>query len=187
MKKSLSVMVSVGLFSSSAVFAKDPTDGISPALAVGKIMCEKMYVGHTPSPDVSYQAGVDVDGNAVTPADLSAPVAVVPDFLEVPMTYDLARAMKLSLPEGVEMNAVIGTLKLYKNGRVEYNGQDISAPASEFCGTTLPVEPPVTEIPRETDVPVTPVAGSVASSTTVEEPKAKPAFELPRSTVNMSR
>ena len=105
------------------------------------------------------------------------------------MTYELARAMNLTLPEGMEVNAVIGTLKLYSNGRVEYNGQDISATASQFCGETLPVEPPVHELPRTYYEPAgkNPVAGSVAASSTVEAPAPVPAFDIPRGTVSMSR
>ncbi|HNQ91807.1 MAG TPA: hypothetical protein PKI93_02635 [Alphaproteobacteria bacterium] len=187
MKKSLFALVSVGLFSSSAAFAKDPTDGVSPALAVGRIMCEKIFVAHQPAPDVAYQPGVDVNGNPVASADVAPSPVSVPDFMEVPMTYELAKAMKLSLPEGVEMDAVIGTLKLYKNGHVEYNGQDISSTASEFCGTTLPVDAPIPRENFEPEANKNPTAGAVAASSTVEEPKPAPAFDTPRGTVNMSR
>lgn len=115
----------------------DKTDGKSGGLAVEKIICNPSYAhSYTKadgkaSPD--YQAGVDSNGKSVAPADLNAAApAAVPDYIEVPMTIDLAKKMGLS-QVGLEGKLPVANLKLYKDGRVDYNGQDIRSNAATLC------------------------------------------------------
>ncbi len=116
-------------------FAKDKTDGQSGSIAVEKMICSKMYVPATGAASPTYQAGVDVNGKAVAPADIAAtaPAINTPDFIEVPMTIDLAQKLG-TVPAGAEMQLPVANLKLYKDGRVEYNGQDITSNAGALCG-----------------------------------------------------
>ncbi|MBE2191621.1 MAG: hypothetical protein IAE63_05515 [Alphaproteobacteria bacterium] len=177
----LTPVLSLLLWGNAAV-AADKTDGVSSSIAVAKVICEKHFVAS----DVAFQSGVDVDGNVVVPADLAPSPVPAPEYLEVPLSVDLGKAMNIPLGDGVETEAVVGNLKLYNDGRVEYNGQDISENVASFCGvdTRKNPEPPASvRVVPETK----PEAGSVASSMTVEPPKPKAAFDLPRSTVNMSR
>ncbi len=187
MKKSL-FMVLLGVVAVPSAYAADKTDGVSPALAVGKIVCERHYI-HKPDATVAYQPGVDAQGNSVVPADIAPSPATVPDFMEVPLTAELGKAMKIDLPEGFETKATLGNLKLFRDGRVEFNGQDITAKASEFCGVDLPHDDQTAPVvsPNMNTEPKDPVAGSVAPSQTVEEPKPQPAYELPKGAINVTR
>jgi hypothetical protein len=163
---------------SGVALAKDKTDVNSSTYAVEKLICNKTNVPATGAASPTYQAGVDGDGNAVAPADVTAVPTAMPDYIEVPVTIDLARKLGTA-PTGTEINAPVANLKLYKDGRVEYNGQDISSNAASMCGypdksdrkqqkiepasgrlMAAPVAPP--EIPDD----VTPQAGSVAPSST---------------------
>ncbi len=164
--------------------AADKTDGVSSSMAVAKVICEKHFV----IDDANYKPGVDVNGNAVAPADVSNSPIDVPEYLEVPLTVDLGKAMNVPMGDNIELKPVLGNLKLYKDGHVEYNGQDISDKVSTFCGVDTRIEPnpqPVAA-PRVVE-DQKPVAGSVAASSTVEPPQPKAAFGIPRSTVNMSQ
>ena len=156
--------------------ARDATDGKSEELAVEKMICQQLYV-HKPSDDVAYKAGVDVDGNAVAPADLPADAAQidVSDYLEVPLTVDLAQRLNQPVPEGVKLDGVIGTLRLYKNGQISYNGQDVVPQASTMCGEELKVEETeaVEIAPAYNQTVEPPVSGSVAPSMT-ENPAPPP-------------
>lgn len=163
---------------SSMAFAKDPTDGNSENIAVQTMICKKLYV-HTPSADTNYKPGVDVNGNAVAPADLPSTTnfAAAPgDYIEVPMTVDLAQRLNQPIPEGVKMEGIIGNLRLYKDGRINYNGQDVQPQADVMCGNTAaPASTPAQAPERQSSlgyVPSAPVynpdAPASASSPTVK-------------------
>lgn len=157
-----------------AAQAKDPTDGKSEGLAVEKMICQQLYI-HKPAADVAYQPGVDVNGNAVAPADLPSEGASigVPDYIEVPMTVDLAQRLQQPVPEGVKMEGVIGNLRLYKDGRISYNGQDVLPQAGALCGTDLKVEEPAAAEVQpmyNTISPQTPLSGATAQSATQTPP-----------------
>lgn len=136
MKTTLLAFLLMTTVSGGAAFAADVTDGKSETIAVEKIICNLVYVAPAGAQSPDYQAGVDVNGNAVAPADVStAPAVAVPDYTEVPMTVDLAQRIGV-LPAGAEMKLPVANLKLYKNGKVEYNGQDITATTTTLCGNS---------------------------------------------------
>ena len=149
--------------------AADPTDGKSEAIAVEKMICEQLYV-HTAAEDVAFKPGVDVDGNAVAPAEMPSQGAAItaPDYIEVPLTVDLAQRLNQPVPEGVKMEGVIGNLRLYKDGRISYNGNDILAHSSAMCGKDLTVEPAAAAIKPSFEViaPQAPLAGATVQSAT---------------------
>jgi hypothetical protein len=124
---------------SGMAFAADKSvpkasDVNSPTYAVQSMICSKIYVPATGNQSPTYHAGIDAQGNAVAPADLNPSAGTpVPDYVEVPMTIDLAKRMGITQP-GAEMQMPVANLKLYKDGKVEYNGQDISSNASTMCG-----------------------------------------------------
>lgn len=199
---------------SSAAFAADQTDGNSGSYAVREIICSQKYVPAKGAAGPDYQPGVDVNGKPVVPADGSTPAAPIsPDYVEVPMTIDLARVMNL-LPAGSEMKLPVANLKLFKDGKVEYNGQDITSRTTDMCGNhgrgeAQPKSSPVTAedqthaqtrvAPAETVNPkpepqyqtppqpedMAPQPGSVAPSSTGPVPKVE--IKLPKSSVNVTR
>ncbi len=195
-------------------FAADKTDGKSESFAVHKILCNKSYIPATGVQSPDYQPGVDVNGKPVAPADVQPVVNMVPDFIEVPMTMDLAKDLGI-LPIGTDIKMSVANLKLYKDGKVEYNGQDISSSAAALCGDApknkpskaedQPVEPspqaqktpdsaaPVVAKPVPAMMPqpdmmrdhVVPIPGSVAPSTTSPEPR--PDYQIQKETVNRAQ
>jgi hypothetical protein len=163
-------------FLPSGAQAADPTDGKSGSFATQKILCDRTYI-HTPTPDVAYQPGVDAQGNPVVPADINPSPISVPSHIEVPLTVDLATRLSLPTPEGVKMEDVLGALKLHKDGKVEFNGVDLTPVVAAVCGWqdyTPPAETPMTapEAPQERTVlaPEATTPGGVALSST-EAPK----------------
>jgi hypothetical protein len=51
--------------------------------------------------------------------------------ITIPLTYDLAE--RLNLRSGVELDAPIGAVSIYKNGRILYDGKDISTTLKNDC------------------------------------------------------
>lgn len=195
--------------------AAKSTDVNSGTFAVERMICSKLYVPATGNQSPTYQAGIDAQGNAVAPADVNPLADAAPDYVEVPMTIDLAKRMGLT-EIGTEIKMPVANLKLYKDGRVEYNGQDISSNAASLCGgskksaviskpSPAMIEPaagqdqmlaaPSTTVnpdPRnnyqsDSVAPdaVEPQAGSVAASSTSTPPPRTP-IQIQRSTVNMA-
>lgn len=108
----------------------------------------RALVAHALRPDVAYQAGVDVRGKAVVPADLNAGTALdLPAVIEIPLAVDAAKRLSggdpgniLNSRRGVEGKAALGTLTL-KGNDAYWNGnplqtQDESLMA-EACRSSL--------------------------------------------------
>ncbi|MGQ0526836.1 MAG: hypothetical protein ACT4OY_02210 [Alphaproteobacteria bacterium] len=96
--------------------------------------CQKLP-HHRPDASVAYQPGADVQGRAVMPADINTPVNSTLDPMQVPVTIDLAQRAGLGLPADTEMDAAVAMLDIYEDGRVLYNGQDISSNTRYLCET----------------------------------------------------
>ena len=106
-----------------------------PALADDADVC-RLLPNHKPSADVAFKPGVDVNGKAVVSADLAPPAKAMPEKVVVPMTVDMAQYMNMAdrLPEGMELDANLGSMEIYPDGQVLYNGQDITSNANTACG-----------------------------------------------------
>lgn len=100
---------------------------------------------HTPTSDVAYQAGVDVYGRSVVPADLNAAPSILPEIIKIPLTLDMAKRMNF-LVQGLDMEAPLGMLEIHPDGRVRYNDQDWSAPVMTLCGESHKVNQPETTV-----------------------------------------
>lgn len=75
---------------------------------------------------VEYQPGVDVNGDAVAPADLNQPVKVLSYPIEIPVEISLIKWMNLNVDPALRLDPEIGRFELQKDGRITYNGQDVS-------------------------------------------------------------
>jgi predicted acetyltransferase len=103
--------------------------GTSPK--VDPALCNAL-VKNTPDANVAYQPGIDVEGNAVAPADLpGSPQIKLPQKINIPLTLNLAKVLNLNtsvypynqLGQGTE--AQLGTLTV-DGDKVTFNGQDLS-------------------------------------------------------------
>jgi len=108
-----------------AVSARADDASVDPALC-------RALTKHTPAPDVAYQPGVDVHGNAVAPADLPGqPQFKLPDKIEIPLTISLVKALNLNtnqLPAsalGPGTEAQLGKITV-EGDKVLLNGQPLS-------------------------------------------------------------
>lgn len=100
---------------------------------------------------VEYQPGVDVNGKSVVPADLNALDASVPDVINIPITVDLIQKFSLMNMNGIELKPDVGNIGIHKNGRVTYNGQDISKQAYTVCAKNVEIREKVL-VPAEAAV-----------------------------------
>ena len=109
----------------------------------------KLLPVHVPQADVSvdYQAGVDVKGRPVVPADLNAQPFAGLDRMVIPLSVDLAERMN-SPAAGLDLKAELGTLEIYQTGRIVYNGQDWTSQVYVLCGQ----KPPEDAVPKEPDL-----------------------------------
>ena len=132
----------------------------------GNLALCKLRSQHVAAPNTAYQPGVDAQGRAVVPANVSAAPSVVPDVVRIPMTVDLAQRLG-SVPAGAEMKTATGMVEIHKDGRVSFNGQDMTevavvlcdnskapAPAQETAGASAPVAPVVPKTPSNPVAPV---------------------------------
>lgn len=89
---------------------------------------------HKASADVAYQPGVDMDGKAVVPADLNAaPMDMGKQSVIVPLNIDLARRLQGNGVQGLNLESTLGFLEIQPNGRVLYNGQDLTSQIYVLC------------------------------------------------------
>lgn len=128
--------------------------GLSPAIAqtaspqpapVSELTVEsvppecRVLPDHKPSHDVEYRPGVDVHGKAVVPADINAPLSGLAGRpVVVPLTVDLAQRLQgVSRPD-IGMEGTLGFLEIYPDGRVTYDGQDLTSQVHVLCGKKPP-------------------------------------------------
>lgn len=87
-------------------------------IAVSRQDCERL-VRHEPAPDVAYQPGVDVHGNAVAPADLGGGVQLeLPDVIYIPIEVFLQDKY------GIPANSVLYNARA-QVGVVEVRGNQV--------------------------------------------------------------
>lgn len=118
------IFVSFAVFLAVSVPAHAQT-----TLQITESDCSQL-VTHVASSDVSYRPGVDVNGNAVAPADLNAqPQIAVPDVISIPVTIDLATNLGINTP--FLARPTVGEVQVTRDGRVTFNGQPIGGSAQQ--------------------------------------------------------
>jgi hypothetical protein len=103
------------------------------AVQIRREDCARL-VKHVPDPDVAYQAGVDVNGNPVAPADLDGGYQVaLPDVIWIPITVLLQD--RFGIPANSALykgEALIGVAAISLDGeKVTFNGQELTSPEAQ--------------------------------------------------------
>lgn len=102
--------------------------GAQAEIAISRQDCQRL-VRHQPAPNVAYQAGVDVHGNAVAPADLgNAPQLELPDVIYIPI--EVLIQDKYGIPANSVLynaRAQVGVVEVRGN-RVFYEDQELTDP-----------------------------------------------------------
>jgi hypothetical protein len=79
-------------------------------------------------PGADYQPGVDVNGNAIAPADLPSS-SPQPNLDNFPIEIDQRLAHRFNLPPGAGGKMVLGTVTV-RNNQAYFNGQPLNADQS---------------------------------------------------------
>lgn len=87
-------------------------------------------------PAYQQEEGVEFTPNTddVVPADLNAIKTPVLDPIEIPVLIDVNQRFNLNLPADIITEPQAAIIKVHSDGRVEYNGQDITHEAYAACG-----------------------------------------------------
>lgn len=107
-------------------------DGMDEARV--KTLC-KTIQPYTPQQGIAgadYVPGVDVHGKPVAPADLSGGMPAMNPVV-IPVEINLAQRFGLVLPNGVEMKPEIARIEIFQDGRILYNGADVSQRIHSTC------------------------------------------------------
>ena len=98
----------------------------------------KVLPTYKPDQSVNYTPGADVNGQMVVPGDLNKIMGNNYDAVEIPVEYNVLRNMNITVPDGVRAPAGVAMLRVYSNGRVKYNDQDITHEAQNLCTLRQP-------------------------------------------------
>ena len=112
----------------------------SHAMAAEVVPAECRFItAHKPSADVAYKEGVDVKGRPVVPADLNAdPMGIKSQTIIMPLTVDFAQRLQTLNIAGLNTEGTLGFLEISPDGRVTYNGQDLTQPMQALCAPKPP-------------------------------------------------
>lgn len=105
-----------------------------PAVAQNDLSLCKLRAQHMARSDVAYQPGIDIHGKPVVPADVNAVApALLPDVVKIPVSIDLAQRLG-HVPAGVELKTEVGMIEVHRDGRVTYDGYDLTQQTNAVCG-----------------------------------------------------
>ena len=83
---------------------------------------------------VDYVPGVDVHGNNVVSADMNPNAgSFLNNPVVIPVQIDLVERFGLDVPTAITLEPTITQIKIYPDGRIKYNDDDVSAHISESC------------------------------------------------------
>ena len=93
--------------------------------------CRQLVTRHRPSLDTAYQAGVDVRGNPVVPADLaSSPRLQLPEVIVIDILIPLEAFLGEGTPPRIGRSEVrVGEVRV-EGERLSFNGQPLGDPAA---------------------------------------------------------
>ena len=75
-------------------------------------------IAHVPRADVMHGGA-----NAIT----------ISDPIYIPVTIDMAERYGLTVPAGIELESTLGMMEIYKDGKILYDGKDISGSIKDRC------------------------------------------------------
>lgn len=128
-----------------------------PAYAQNKKAFCNIYQAQRDNGGVNYREGVDAYGNPVVPADASTGQFELPEVINIPINVDLAEYLKDAKVKGLNLDANMGMMKIYPEGKVVANDKDISAQMAMYCGAAQDkptIQGPTIEAP-EIQMPTT--------------------------------
>lgn len=100
---------------------------VAADVAITRRDCQYL-VRHQPAPDVAYQPGVDVHGQAVAPADIGGGVQIkLPETIYIPIEMGIGDRYHIPANSALwQATAEIGTVAV-TGDQVTFNGQPLTA------------------------------------------------------------
>lgn len=108
-----------------------------------QLLC-RQTAAHIPWDDVTYKGGLDAQGNFIVAADLGTPFASFEYPIDIPIQLDVLQKFNMDVPIGIIADADIAGIKIYEDGTVKYNGQDVTHDVGVFCRDRM-VDPALVE------------------------------------------
>lgn len=87
-----------------------------------------------------YVAGVDVDGRKVAKADVDGGMDIFPVI--IPVEVDLARKFGMVFDDGINFSPRVAQFEVFADGRILFNGKDVTPRAKEQCKALAKGEKP---------------------------------------------
>ncbi|WP_435641852.1 hypothetical protein [Micavibrio aeruginosavorus] len=164
--------VTFKLMISAAIVAGSIGFFATNANAYDNIVCGTR-AGFVGDGSANYKPGVDAHGKSVAPADLSPQMPGMGEVIRVPMTVNLEQRLSKMLPAGTELKADAGLVEIYRDGRVLYNGVDITTQTNTLCREKPVVEkaPPKKKV-KKVEAPI--VEAEPVAADAVAEPAVEP-------------
>lgn len=109
------------------------------------VFCDRL-VEHVPNADVTYQPGVDVNGNRVVSVDIGSIDRPIDEPVIIPIEVDIQDYFNFNTgaaaAAGVELEPRVGEIVVHHDGRILYNGQDVTRRVIYGCqkGDLPPIE-----------------------------------------------
>ena len=104
--------------------------------SVVEISCASLKADYEPVGDVEHSPGIDGNGQAVIPADLGSSLVLHREFVDIPVSGSFIEIPDIKILEDVPLEGdveVVG-VRIYPDGRVFYNGQDLTQAVKDKCG-----------------------------------------------------
>lgn len=114
-----------------------------------QLLCQQT-VAHIPWDDVKYKGGMDQKGNFVVAADTGMAFSPYEYPIDIPIQLDVLEKINLNVPIGIIADADIAGIKIYEDGTVKYNGQDVTPQIGVFCKEKM-LDPALLEKAKEAE------------------------------------
>mgnify|MGYP000938777339 CR=1 FL=1 len=111
-----------------------------------QVLCQQTAV-HIPWDDVEYKGGIDQQGNFIVAADTGMAFSPHEYPIDIPLELDLLEKFHMDVPIGIIADAKVAGIKIYEDGKVQYNGQDITPQVGVFCKEKM-IDPALVEKAR---------------------------------------
>lgn len=102
------------------------------ALAAENQLCDHV-TRYEPESGTAFIPGTDIYGEPVAPADINEIKTPVPNVVTIPVEINFLEYIEQDLPEGIKLEGDVARVEIYNDGRVMYNGQDISGAVEAAC------------------------------------------------------
>lgn len=126
-------------------------------------VCSHRAVNHIPNNDVAYKPGIDAKGNFIVPPDIGFTMSGPEYPIRVPLELDIIERFDLDVPIGIISDPEIAGIMVYEDGKVTYNGHDVSGKVESFCidNKIIPAPKPEKKPEIKPDIEVLPLEGEV--------------------------